>query len=107
MQYRGVAPIDRARDDDRRQAPHISSTMAQSFPCQMTSEITQKWRALAAQRHDHFLELHRTGRWKLYYSEHDFLVRMRETVHLLDMWNALTTPAATLPIAEEKRASTV
>ena len=102
MQYRGVAPIDRAGDDDRRQAPHISSSMAQSSPIQMPSDVTQKWRALAEQRYAHFVELQQTGRWKYYYSEHDFLVRMREAVHLLEMWTTLTIPAV-----EEKRASTV
>jgi hypothetical protein len=102
MQYRSVAPIDSAGDDDRRRARHISSSMAQSSSIQMPSEITQKWRALAEQRHAHFLELQQTGRWKHYYSEHDFLIRMREAVHLLEMWTTLTIPAA-----EEKRASTV
>jgi hypothetical protein len=100
MQYSGVASFESARDDDRRQAPYISSSMAQSLPCQMPSAITQKWRALAIQRRDHFLELHQTGRWKLYYSEHDFLIRLREAVHLLELWDTLTPS-----VAEEKRTS--
>jgi hypothetical protein len=101
MQYRGVAGIDSARDDDRRQAPSIPSPMPQFSACQMPSEITQKWRALAIQRHAHFVELQQTGRWKHYYSEHDFLIRMREAVHLLELWNTLMIPGT-----KEKRAGT-
>ena len=115
MKYRSIVRFIRGRgDDDRRPAENSSSatpapsmpnalsdkTPPTTIPSQMSSEITQKWRALAEQRHAHFVELQQSGRWKLYYSEHDFLVRMREGVHLLESWNTLTTPAA-----EEKRAS--
>jgi hypothetical protein len=41
------------------------------------------------------MELHETGRWKHYYSEHEFLIRLRESVELLQTWDELapTTPA--------------
>jgi hypothetical protein len=100
MWYRGVASFESARDDRRRQAPHIHSSMAQSSSGQMPAATTHKWRELALQRHAHFLELYQTGRWKLYYSEHDFLIRMREAVHLLESWDTLSAPAV-----EEKPAS--
>jgi hypothetical protein len=102
MKHPGIAPVVSMRDDEGRQAANISSPMAPALPCQMSPEVTQRWRALARQRHAHFVELQQTGRWKHYYSEHDFLVHMREAVHLLDMWNTLTPPAA-----DEKHAGTV
>jgi hypothetical protein len=99
MQYRGVASVDRARDDQARDATPSSRPMAQSLPSQMPAEVTQRWRVLAEQRYAHFLELHQTGRWKHYYTEHDFLIRMRETMRLLDMWKSLSGPETT--VAEE------
>ena len=71
-------------------------------------EVTQKWRALAEQRHRHFMELHETGRWKHYYSEHEFLIRLRESVRLLQTWEELTTETApAADAADAKRASIV
>jgi uncharacterized repeat protein (TIGR03809 family) len=58
-----------------------------SFP--LSPEILEKWRALAEQRHAHFLELYMSGRWSHYYSEQEFIVRMREAIQLLEMWNNL------------------
>ena len=40
-------------------------------------EVAQKWRALAERRRAHFVELYHTGRWKRYYSEEQFLLKMR------------------------------
>jgi hypothetical protein len=94
MQYRGVASADSARDDQARETSPFSPSMAQSLPSQMSAEVTQRWRALAEQRYAHFLELHETGRWKHYYTEHEFLIRMRETMRLLDMWKSLSGPEA-------------
>jgi len=92
MWYRGVASFESARDDRRRQAPHIYSSMAQSSPGQMPAATTHKWRELALQRHAHFLELYQTGRWKLYYSEHDFLIRMRRSGASLESWGYAERP---------------
>jgi hypothetical protein len=111
MKYRGVASIFGVRDGNRRWV--ASPLMAQespppipSLPSQMSAEVTEKWRALARQRHAHFMELHQSGRWKHYYSEHEFLLRLRESVQLLQTWEELapTTPAT--DAADAKRAST-
>src|SRR5215467_13814133 len=89
-----------------------SPSPAQSLPSQTSVEVTQKWRALAEQRHRHFMELHETGRWKHYYSEHEFLIRLRESVRLLQTWEELTTETAPATdaaddAADAKRASIV
>ena len=48
--------------------------------------IALKWRSLAERRRDHYLELYRSGRWKHYYSEADFLTEMRKAAALAERW---------------------
>ena len=45
-----------------------------------------KWRDLIDRRCAHFIELHKSGRWKHYYDEGQFLALMREAVELADAW---------------------
>jgi hypothetical protein len=45
-----------------------------------------KWRNLAEQRRDHHLDLYRSGRWKHYYTEEQFLTEMRKAVALAERW---------------------
>ena len=63
-------------------------------------EVAQKWRDLADRRCAHFLELHRSGRWRRYYSEERFLVRMHEAIRLSERW-AEIAPATPAEIAPE------
>jgi uncharacterized repeat protein (TIGR03809 family) len=49
----------------------------------------QKWRDLVNQRRAHFLELHKTGRWKRYYAEGQFLLLMREALALAKAWSVI------------------
>ena len=41
--------------------------------------VALKWRALAEQRCAHFDDLYRSGRWKRYYTEEEFLAELRQT----------------------------
>jgi uncharacterized repeat protein (TIGR03809 family) len=50
------------------------------------SEVAQKWRDLAERRRAHFVDLYRTGRWKHYYTEEQFLARMRDVIKAADTW---------------------
>jgi uncharacterized repeat protein (TIGR03809 family) len=59
---------------------------------QKLGTIAQKWRELAERRRDYFTELYRTGRWKLYYEEHELLVRMRDVVTICERWAAIAPP---------------
>jgi uncharacterized repeat protein (TIGR03809 family) len=60
-------------------------------------EVAQKWRALAERRRAHFVELYHTGRWKRYYSEEQFLLRMREAIKATDRWAQIApTPPRTV-----------
>ena len=59
-------------------------------------EVAQKWRALAERRRAHFVELYHTGRWKRYYSEEQFLLKMREGIKATDRWAQIApTPPRT------------
>jgi uncharacterized repeat protein (TIGR03809 family) len=53
------------------------------------AQTAQKWRDLVDQRCAHFIELHRTGRWKHYYDETRFLLLMREAVDLAETWSRI------------------
>jgi uncharacterized repeat protein (TIGR03809 family) len=52
-------------------------------------EISRKWRDLAERRLAYFTELYRSGRWKHYYTEDDFVVRMRDVVKAAKVWSNL------------------
>jgi uncharacterized repeat protein (TIGR03809 family) len=56
-------------------------------------EVAQKWRDIAERRREHFIRLYDSGRWKLYYTEEEFLARVREAVELVNRWAAITEPA--------------
>jgi uncharacterized repeat protein (TIGR03809 family) len=59
-------------------------------------EVAQRWRALAERRRAHFVELYHTGRWKRYYSEEQFLLKMREAIKATDRWAQIApTPPRT------------
>jgi uncharacterized repeat protein (TIGR03809 family) len=61
-------------------------------PCAHLDAVSQKWRALAERRLAHFVDLCETGRWKHYYSEEDFLHRMREAITSSARWAEIAPP---------------
>ncbi len=58
-----------------------------------------KWRALAERRRDHHVELYRTGRWRHYYTDEQFLVELRTAIALAQRW------AVIAPRPEERDAA--
>ena len=46
----------------------------------------RKWRALAERRRAHFVDLYKTGRWKHYYTDEQFVVCMRQAIVAADRW---------------------
>jgi uncharacterized repeat protein (TIGR03809 family) len=60
--------------------------MSARMPAHALDAVAQKWRALVERRRAHFLELYDSGRWKHYYSEEQFLYRMREAIRLTQRW---------------------
>jgi uncharacterized repeat protein (TIGR03809 family) len=59
----------------------------------------RKWRDLAERRRAHFIELFRTGRWRHYYTDVQFLTEMRKAAEAADKWAKLApaAPEATPP----------
>jgi uncharacterized repeat protein (TIGR03809 family) len=58
-----------------------------------------KWRALAERRRDHHIELYRSGRWRHYYTDQQFLIEMRTAIALAQRW------ATIAPRPEERDAA--
>ena len=59
--------------------------------------VALKWRALAEKRRDHCLELYKTGRWKHYYTEQQFLAEMRAAIALAQRWAKIAPRPDELP----------
>jgi uncharacterized repeat protein (TIGR03809 family) len=51
--------------------------------------VALKWRELAERRQAHLVDLYRSGRWKYYYSEEQFLFRLREAVEAVRVWTEI------------------
>src|ERR1700681_2249830 len=71
----------------RPQAPALLMTEPQAF--RRFAQTAQKWRDLVDQRCVQLIELHRTGRWKHYYNEAQFLRLMGEAVDLAETWSRI------------------
>jgi uncharacterized repeat protein (TIGR03809 family) len=61
--------------------------------------IAQRWSDLAERRRAYFVELFNSGRWTRYYSEQEFLERLRDVMKAADTWSRL----AGRPEAEPER----
>src|SRR5262245_61591588 len=68
------------------------SSMSAQMPAHALDAVAQKWRDIAERRRAHFLELYASGRWKHYYSEEQFLYRMREAIRLSERWAEIAPP---------------
>ncbi|MCX7312753.1 MAG: hypothetical protein NTV56_13770 [Alphaproteobacteria bacterium] len=63
--------------------------------------LALKWRALAERRRAHHLDLYKSGRWKHYYTDEEFLVEMSKAVAMAERW------AKIAPLPEEREAAPV
>ena len=67
--------------------PRVSEVAFRMLPAARNWErIALKWRNIAEQRRDHHLDLYKSGRWKHYYTDEEFLVEMRQAVAIADRW---------------------
>jgi uncharacterized repeat protein (TIGR03809 family) len=64
-------------------------TFMNTHPIVPTADVAQKYLALIEQRRAHLAELYDSGRWTHYYSEAEFLARVRELMALRDQWAAV------------------
>jgi uncharacterized repeat protein (TIGR03809 family) len=51
--------------------------------------VSLRWRNIAERRREHHLELYKSGRWRRYYTDEQFLEAMREAVALAERWAAI------------------
>lgn len=80
--------------------------MAEGIPTVFAVDLTRKWRALAERRRAHLVDLYDSGRWRLYYSEQEFVLRLREAIGVVEKWSATersaTCEAAALSVGPIK-----
>jgi uncharacterized repeat protein (TIGR03809 family) len=59
--------------------------------------VTQRGRDLALRRHAYYLELFKSGRWARYFTEQEFVERMRDVMTTTAFWNGLAERANAEP----------
>lgn len=67
-------------------------------------DVARKWRDLADRRLAYYTELYRSGRWRHYYTQEHFALRMLDVIRAAKAWADLAEkrPAA-LPRAQDDR----
>ena len=55
--------------------------------------IAQRWHDLAQRRLAYYTELYRSGRWRRYYTQDRFAVRMLDVIRAADDWSGLVSRA--------------
>jgi uncharacterized repeat protein (TIGR03809 family) len=55
--------------------------------------IARHWQALAERRRQYLLDLHRSGRWRRYYTEEQLTALMRHAIRNVEEWAAITGEA--------------
>jgi len=68
--------------------------------------VALKWRALAERRRDHHLELYKSGRWRHYYTDQEFLAEMRNAIAVAQRWAKIAPLPEELEQAETPQAET-
>ena len=71
----------------------------QARPTAFSPDQVARWRDLADRRRSHFIELYDSGRWKLYYTETEFILRMREVCQAAERWEQLASGQPAKPNA--------
>jgi uncharacterized repeat protein (TIGR03809 family) len=79
--------------------------MSDWHPEHALDEVALKWRALAERRRAHFIELYDSGRWKLYFTEEQFIARMREAVRGSERWAVIAPRPEDEVFAEQARSA--
>jgi uncharacterized repeat protein (TIGR03809 family) len=62
--------------------------MLRAIPAAIPVEVVRKWLSLAKQRKAHLIELYENRRWRLYYTDAEFIDRLREAIRGVDRWSA-------------------
>lgn len=73
----------------RQRAAYSRYLMTDQPAFRELGKIAEKWLDLAERRRDHFAELYRSGRWRLYYQEDVFRAQAREVARICDHWASI------------------
>jgi hypothetical protein len=74
--------------------------MTDEHPLRRFNKTAEKWRDLAEKRRLYFEDLHQSGRWKYYYTEAEFYLRLGKAAELVDLWEPVLKARVTeLPLA--------
>lgn len=63
--------------------------------------LAQKWSDLAERRRAHVIDLYRSGRWKHYYNEREFVRHMGEVIHDAEEWARIAGTSQVMSEAAE------
>ena len=63
-------------------------------------QIAQKWHDLAQRRLDYYTELYRSGRWRLYYTQERFAIRMLDVINAAKKWRELAGQSQAAPLIQ-------
>ncbi|MDO8877455.1 MAG: TIGR03809 family protein [Pseudolabrys sp.] len=70
--------------------------------------IALKWHDLAQRRLDYYTELYRSGRWRLYYTQERFAIRMLDVINAAKKWRDLAgLPQTEAPPQSSQRDDTM
>jgi uncharacterized repeat protein (TIGR03809 family) len=69
----------------------MGETFGRMAPAWQPADYARQWHALAKRRRDYFVELYRSGRWRLYYTEERFLAHVREVMQEVESWGVLAS----------------
>ena len=56
---------------------------------QTSIETVRKWQTLAERRRRYYVELYRSERWRRYFTEEAFLLRMRDVIQNAETWSKI------------------
>jgi uncharacterized repeat protein (TIGR03809 family) len=60
--------------------------------------IARRWLALVERREQHFIDLSRSGRWRHYYTQTEFLADIRKVLRVRNQWAVLAgLPVKNIP----------
>jgi uncharacterized repeat protein (TIGR03809 family) len=63
--------------------------MASETSFRTSIDVVRRWHALAERRRKHYVELYRSERWRRYYTEEAFLLRMRDVIQNVEEWQKI------------------
>jgi uncharacterized repeat protein (TIGR03809 family) len=63
--------------------------MASETEFRTSIDVVRKWHALAERRRKHYVELYRSERWRRYFTEEVFLLRMRDVIQNVEDWQKI------------------